>query len=199
MFLTELDVINDMLATMGETPLNAIDEDHPFVASGRRTLATANRRVQNTGWWFNTDCLVLTADQHGFIYCPTDLIRVEPIEYDGRYVQRGRRIFDRHVGTFAVSIPHLRVKAIRLIPFEELDGTAQDTVRAESLMEFQLNYDADEMKLRMLEQGRQRAWMELRAEDLRQEKPNFLSTTTVAEKLSEILPVPNSHYLPTMR
>lgn len=48
-FLTTLDVVNSQLATLGETPLNDLDEDHPFVAAGLLALRTVNSREQTKG------------------------------------------------------------------------------------------------------------------------------------------------------
>ena len=54
--MTKLDIINDMLATIGEAPLNELDARHPHVAAGLRILDQKNREIQvngGAGWWFN--------------------------------------------------------------------------------------------------------------------------------------------------
>jgi len=57
MRLTGLNVVNQCLASMGETPLNAVNADHPYVAAALMHLRGASTQEQAKGWWFNTDFL----------------------------------------------------------------------------------------------------------------------------------------------
>lgn len=189
--MDELDVINDMLATMGEAPLNQLDEDHPYVAAGRRFLASTNRKVQSRGWWFNTEWFTLTPDPtSGFVYLPEDVIAAE-----GRrglcasyYTIRGRRLYDLTNGTFVITENPVHLEVIREVPFEDLPATAADAIGANAVLRFQKNYDADTQKTSEQTQDAADSMMMLKAEHIRQRKSNFIYKTTVGAKLAAIAP-----------
>lgn len=50
----ELAAINDMLAAIGESPVNSLEGDmNADVSNARRILNNINREVQSRGWTFN--------------------------------------------------------------------------------------------------------------------------------------------------
>ena len=193
--MDQLDVINEMLATMGEAPLNQMDEDHPYVAAGRRYLANTNQRVQATGWWFNTEYLQLTPDPEShFVYVPTDVISAEGTRglCRYRYTQRGRRLYDVTNGTFEITEDVVNTTIIREVPFEDLPANAQDLVSAMAVLRFQKNYDADQQKTAQLTQDAADAMINLKSEHTRQMKANLMYRTTVGAKLAQLAPYGSS-------
>ena len=189
--MDELDVINDMLATMGEAPLNQIDEDHPYVAAGRRFLASTNRQVQSRGWWFNTEWPNVVPDPvSGFIYIPEDVLSAE-----GRrglcanfYTVRGRRLYDLTNGTYVITENPVALEIIREVPFDDLPATAAAAVGANAVLRFQKNYDADTTKTGEQTADAADQMMMLKAEHIRQVKANFIYKTTAGAKLAAIAP-----------
>lgn len=197
--MTELDVLNEMLATMGEAPLNQIDEDHPYVAAGKRFLATSNRRVQGAGWWFNKEVLTLQPDATSkFVYVPLDIISCDADEgyCRYRYIQRGTRLYDLSNGSYEINERTVRVFVIRLIPFEDLPPAAQDAVALDAVLAFQENYDADQQKTVQVTMKAGRAMMQLNSEHTRQVNANYIHNTSVGAKLSVVTPYGSSR-LPT--
>lgn len=189
--MDELDVINEMLATMGEAPLNQIDEDHPYVAAGRRFLASTNRKVQAYGWWFNTEYPNVVPDPtSGFIYLPEDVISAESIRglcYN-RYTQRGRRLYDITNGTFEITESPVYLKIIREVPYEEVPPTAQDAIAQNAVLRFQKNYDADPQKTAEQNADAADAMIILKSENTRQMKVNFINRTTAGAKVAAVTP-----------
>lgn len=189
--MDELDVINEMLATMGEAPLNQLDEDHPYVAAGRRFLASTNRKVQARGWWFNTEWLSMVPDAtSNFVYIPEDIISAEGIRNlcAYRYTQRGRRLYDVTNGTFEITENPVAIQIIREIPFDEVPPTAQDAIGQNAVLRFQKNYDADPQKTREQTQDAADAMIILKSEHTRQMKTNLIYRTTVGAKVAAITP-----------
>jgi len=175
MFITELDVINDMLASLGELPVNAVTEDHPLVAAGLRMLRVCNLREQAKTWWFNKDLVTLTPDAAtGFIYVPADTINIDPASPVTRLTQRGRRLFDPTRPDGYVFGQSVVCTLIRCIPFEELPPLAQAYISLDAQKDFQKAYDADRTKYEQLSMDRREAYMTLRAEDIRNRKSNLL-------------------------
>lgn len=174
MFITELDVVNECLASLGEVPLNSLDDEHSFVPAARRHLRLANGREQAKGWWFNRETVILTPDpQSNFIYVPEDTISVDPSSQWTHLVQRGRRLYDPLGAGYAIG-KQVSVSLIRLIPFEELPPPAAAYISLCAQRDFQKAFDADRMKVEQIYKERQEAWVTLRAEDIRNVGANLL-------------------------
>ena len=52
---TELDAINSILMSVGESPVNTLDVQSPEVAIAQKTLQQVCREVLAEGWVFNTE------------------------------------------------------------------------------------------------------------------------------------------------
>lgn len=197
---TILDCVNDMLATMGEAPLNQLDEDHPYVAAGVRYVSSTNKKVQGSGWWFNTETLRLTPDpESGFIYVPNDILTAEGLRGQTgipacryEYTLRGRRLYDLTNGTYEIAENPVYLKVIREVPFEDLPPTAQDAIGITAVLRFQMNYDGDRQKLEELKVDQNASWQTLKAEHIRQVRANFLNSPSAAAKIVAVSPLGSS-------
>jgi len=189
MRLTQLDVVNQCLASMGETPLNAVDADHPFVSAALLTMNTTNTQEQAKGWWFNTDLVTLHPDALShFIYVPDDAINVNPNDDGTAYVLRGRRLYDRFQATYEFANP-VRVELVREIPFEDLPMLASHLIAARTVLDFQSAYDADGDKFGRLMLAYQQVFSTLRAEHIRQIKANMFHNPSVQLQMRHIRPM----------
>ncbi len=189
-FLSKLDVVNDMLGLLGENPLNTLDEDHDLVANALRVLRTANYREQAKSWWFNKELLRLTPDaDSGFIYLPTDTIRVDPSNTNLNYVARGRRLFkpfappleSKYVFTQPVDC-----WLVRLLDFEDLPISAQMFVSASAQYSFQLTVDGDSNKTQELKIAYQQALVTINSEHIRNSDVNLLRRPSTISTLGQV-------------
>jgi len=192
-FLSRLDVVNDMLALMGEAPLLSEDEGHPLYPQAVRTLNVASYRTQARGWWFNTEKIQLQPDAvSGNINLSPDVIRVDPRDDCLNYVQRGRKLYnafagpsvDRYVFTTPVS-----VWLVRHVPFEDLPVPAQLAVSYAAQVDFQRAYDADGLKFQQLMASAREALIGLNAEHISNVNANLLQTPSVVETMGRIAPM----------
>ena len=133
---TELDAVNIMLGTIGESPINSLDAATGVVdaVTARSILAEVSVQVQEEGWHFNTDYeFDLTPDNSGFIYVPSNAIEVDTSPYSRDYdvAIRGNRLYDRGNKTYVFSKP-LKADLTILLEFNELPQAARHyiTVRA---------------------------------------------------------------------
>jgi Tail tubular protein len=189
MRLTQLDVVNQCLASMGETPLNAIDTDHPFVAAALLKMKTTNTQEQAKGWWFNTDYVTLTPDPNTkFIYVPADAINVNPDDDGSAWVIRGRRLYDRFQSTYEFA-SDVSVYLVRELPFDDLPMLANHMIAARTVLDFQNDYDGDADKYNKLGGAYQQVFTTLRAEHIRQVKANMLNNPSVMKTLRQIRPM----------
>lgn len=189
--MTELDVINDALSTMGEVPLNDADEVHPLVAQIKRFLTEESKQLQHKGWWFNTEYVTLSPDALSkFIYVPQDTLSANPVVrpgpgYKRNFIQRGRRLYDTDKNTYIFD-SDVEVKLTRYIPFEDLPIYAQRAVSTATSRRFQQAYDADGRRDQQLLVDMQLALQLLEQEDVRIRKPNLINKSTTARSLNRI-------------
>lgn len=185
-FYTELDVVNDMLATLGESPLNSIDEDHPLTAAALRVLRMVNLGEQAKEWWFNKELITLVPDPVSkFIYTPADAISVDPVVVGQNYVQRGRRLYDTARGSYEFDVP-VQCNLVRQLPFEDCPPLFQTYVSITCQIKFQKDYDGDATKASLLQQEWKVAWATFNAEHIRCVSANLLNTVSVQQKLAGI-------------
>lgn len=194
-FLSELDVVNDMLATMGEAPLNALDDAHPLVPAGRRFLNTQSWRVQAKSWWFNKEVTTLSPDPSGNLFLPDDTISVDPVDKSAAYVQRGKRLYQpfasASVDKFVFTSPVV-CWLVRRVPFDELPAPAQAVISLSARLDFQLLYDADPNKVALLQQDLRMAQIELNTEHIRNKGVNLLDRSQVSSAMHYIHPGANT-------
>lgn len=189
MQLTQLDVVNQCLATAGEAPVNTLDADHPFVLSALTKMKTTSTQEQAKGWWFNTDYITLQHDPNTrFVYVPSDAINVNPDDDNNAFVIRGRRLYNRFTSSYEFSGP-VAVQIVREIPFEDLPMLANHMIAARTVLDFQNAYDGDTTKYSKLGAEYQQVFTTLRAEHIRQVKANMLNNPSVAGQLRLIRPM----------
>ena len=157
-----LDAINDMLAAVGEAPVNTLeDSQNVDVENAIRVLEKVNRQVQSKGWSFNhVDEAKLNRDvTTNKIKWQDDILYI--VGTDGtKYVQRGEYVydFDNQTDTFTSDI---EVELIRLIDFDYMPSVARDYIVAKAARIFQFQIlDDDSISQNLLAQEKE-AWAAL--------------------------------------
>lgn len=188
--ITELDIVNGCLATMGEVPLVEITDDHPFVPAARASFRAAMMEVAGRNWWFNTDTVVLRKTEGGMTYAPEDAVSVYPVR-DDRLTVRGRRIYNRIEGTYEVGDQQCVV--VRMLDFEDLPQMAKAHIKNHAVLDFQKNYDADQLRMQQLVQQKADSWSTLNAEHIRQIQYNPMLSPELAIKIMRSGPMGASY------
>jgi len=139
---TELDAINIMLGTIGESPINSLDAATGVVdaVTARSILSEVAVQVQEEGWHFNTDYeFVLTPDAiTKEIYVAPNTIEVDVSEYtsDVDPAIRGTRLYDRKNKTFQF-FQDIKADLTILLEFNELPQAARHYITIRSARVFQ--------------------------------------------------------------
>lgn len=178
--LSKIDVVNDMLSSLGEAPVNTLDDEHPLIASCLSKLTIANNREQSKGWWFNTELVKLSPDQQdGCIYLPTDTLKVDPTDRTLHLAQRGRKLrrLDSQSVNPEIFTTDVVVQLVRLIPFEDLPAQAQLYVSYGAQLDFHRSMDGDTTKIQLLSDAFRDARVTLNAEHIRAVDANLLRRT----------------------
>lgn len=134
---TELEAINIMLSTIGESPVNSLYEVHGVVDAvvAKSVLKEVSTAVQEEGWHFNIEKnFTLTPDfVNKEITIPSDCIQCDASGQDSErdVCVRGNRLYDRDNHTYIFDCP-VTVDMVLVLPFEELPQAARHyiTIRA---------------------------------------------------------------------
>lgn len=178
MFMTELDVVNKCLASMGEMPVNSIaNSTNPMVTNARAAFADANTQEQGPGWYFNIEAVTLHPQTDGQVFVPGDALSLCTVDsYNPMWLSiRGRKLYDNRVAEYFTSTSPIKVKIIRALPFTDLPYNMQRLVRASTVEKFQLDYDGDEQKQSSAAEEYQAAYALVMMDHTRSVKANMLT------------------------
>lgn len=203
--MQKLNVVNDMLGTMGEAPLNSLTDSHEFRGSCLRVLDQVSRRVQARGWYFNREKKTLSPQpSNGHIVLSNDIleVRADPYWTDSNLtgvVKRGSRLYNTDGGTYVFD-KDVDCILIRLVQFEDLPEVAAQHIAATAVASFQRSYDGDSTKTRQLtmesidQSTDQGTLLELRAEEIRQAKANMLRNNVPLQNIKRLVRGPRTVY-----
>lgn len=144
---TELEAVNQMLAAIGESPVNRVtDSGNLDAATALATLTNVSREVQAKGWHWNTDLsFTIVPDEDGYLRLGASVLSVDTVganEGDD-LVQRGTRLYDRvnHTYEFENSVV---VDQVVFLPFDELPEVARSYINIRASRRFQENHVGSE-------------------------------------------------------
>lgn len=135
---SELDAVNVMLGTIGESPINSLDAATGVVdaVTARAILSEVSVQVQEEGWHFNTDYEFVLTPALGTkeIYVAANTIEVDASAYDRNDIDvaiRGNRLYDRKNKTYQFE-QSIKADLTILLEFNELPQAARHyiTIRA---------------------------------------------------------------------
>ena len=129
---SELEAVNTILSTIGESPLNSLSGSLPVDGTiAKNVLSEVSREVQSQGWHFNTHYKVtLSRDTNNKIPLATNIVRVEidprkysKVSYD--IVQRNNELYNlaKNEETFDTNFTDVTV--VYLLPFDEIPEQAK--------------------------------------------------------------------------
>lgn len=191
MYTTKLEVVNACLATMGEAPLNALNDSHIYKQAALNYLQGSCLATLKRGLWFNREVIQLDPQQDSkFIYIPGDSLSVERLEGGRPFQQRGKRLYDPVLNRYEWD-DSIVASIVRNMDFEDLPFFAQDSVSLDAVLRFCREYDGDTSRRNEIDADRQRANIELNAQHTREIKANLLYTNANILKIAQVTPSRN--------
>lgn len=180
--ITELDVVNRCIATMGELPINSLEGTrNPIVSNARNAFKDLTIEEQARGWWFNIETISLSpqdvdANGIGVYRPPTDVLSLSTQDdFNPAWLTiRSRKLYNSGTGQYHVGGNSMKVRIVRLVPFDDLPYNAQRLIRDATVLKFQMDYDGDELKIQEASQAYTAAYANCMADHIRSVKPNFL-------------------------
>lgn len=147
--LTTLEAVNEIISTVGQTPVNDLAGGLPADAEAALSkLKRSSREVQGEGWDFNTEFdYPLTRTLEKEIHIPKNIYNLDVQCYRHLNidpVQRAGRMYDRKNKTFLFE-QDLVATVIWLFDFEDLTEPAKDYVFIKASRMFQASFMSSEL------------------------------------------------------
>ena len=139
---TELDAVNSILRSVGETPVNTLTVQSPEVAIAQKTLRQICREVQAEGWSYNTENeYPIDTDTNNQVIVPNNVLQMDLNIFqhgkDFNVVLRSdngvKKVYDKKGHTFTFeNCDKLYFDMVWMVDFEDLPQAFKDyiTVRA---------------------------------------------------------------------
>ena len=186
--INTLAAVNSCLGTLGELPVNDVDEDHPLVPAALAKINQETAFLQADLWWFNVEYPTLFPDPiTKTIRIPSDCVGVDSLTESPRYAVRSGRLYDLDNGSDQFNAP-MRVRLHRALPFDDMPILARALVQARAARKFHADYDGDQAKMQRLTADEQQTYMTFNAEHIRNAKANMLNRTGVQSVLMHVNP-----------
>jgi hypothetical protein len=116
--MTELDAVNEVLASIGEAPVNSVGTGLSESRLAQLQLERTSRDVQRKGWYFNTSPYAkLIPNNKGEIQLPRNTLKVDTGTQ--QLQARGRKLFDVFNRTYQMDGPKMATLVVGL-DWEEL-------------------------------------------------------------------------------
>ena len=137
---TELDAVNSILMSVGESPVNTLTVQSPEVAIAQKTLRQVCREVQAEGWSYNTENeYPIDTDTNNQVIVPNNVLQMDLNIFqhgkDYNVVRRSdngiSKVYDKKNHTFTFeNCDKLYFDMIWMIDFEDLPQPLKDLITA---------------------------------------------------------------------
>ena len=133
---TELDAVNSILMSVGESPVNTLTVQSPEVAIAQKTLRQVCREIQAEGWSYNTENeYPIDLDTNNQCIVPNNILQIDLNIYqhgkDYNVVRRSdngvQKIYDKKNHTFTFeNCSKLYFDIVWMFDFEDLPQAFKD-------------------------------------------------------------------------
>lgn len=177
---TELDAVNIMLGTIGESPVNSLATDLTMadVAIARQVLRETTINVLERGWHFNTeiDWPLNPTVPDGYLLLPATCLQADTSRCNASVdvTVRGDKLYDRTNRTFVFTTP-LKVDMVVLLDFDQIPQAGRHYIAIRAARVFQKRMVGSETLDGFTSQDEARALAALRRMDTNNADRNFLS------------------------
>lgn len=174
--ITELEVVNSVLSTVGDNPVQSLDDGYQPVFIIKSMLNNLSRDMQTKKYWFNTEYdVVLTPNTlTDKIILPFNILHFEPV--DTEYVARGLTVYDR-VGRTSTITDDITADICLMLEFEELPQVARKYIQALCKQQYNDEYLGEESIKATLAKEVDMAKIELDRAHMENEDINILNSS----------------------
>lgn len=138
---TELEAVNIILSSVGESPVNALGTD--LSGNAEAVLDEVKREIQERGWHFNSEDLYsITVAGDGSVTLPDNVASFKLPAVD--VVMRGNRLYDRTQHSFTSFTGTLKGTIVFILAWADLPPTARRFFTMEAAHRYQKRWFSSE-------------------------------------------------------
>ena len=146
---TELDAVNSILMSVGESPVNTLNTQSPEVAIAQKTLQQVTREVLAEGWVFNTENEVkFTVDADDQVPLSDAVLQVDTNRFyhldTYNVIRKDGKLYDRyeHKNTFPDETT-MYLDVVWMYAFEDIPQSFRDYITARAIRKAALRMVSD--------------------------------------------------------
>jgi len=175
--ITELEAMNQILSVTGDAPVSTITSTYAQAVVARRILLEISKEKQSLGYWFNeVDEMLILQDSFGEVSLPADTIRCDIPRDKGCLVQRGLKIYNKKLQTYAID-DSVYVNLVQELSWSLLPQSFRQVVVAYASLRYNNEYFGSEEVHRTLSNEIIKKDLVLQKEDIDNRDLNMLENT----------------------
>lgn len=181
---TELEAVNLMLVSIGEQPVNTLEQPGVSeVSIARDILHQVSRQVQALGLRCNSESNYrLPVDVDGYIILPSNTLSVDASDPTMDVVQRGNKLYDRKNHTYKFT-QGVEVDIVFFLPFEELPQVVRDYIAIRAARVFQAKTVGSESLHAFTAEDEHKAYLALVAAEIDSGDYNIFNNSDIQRML----------------
>lgn len=184
---TELEAVNEILSTIGSTPLESLDNvaDYLDASEAYRILHKVNREVQGDGWHFNTEiCYTLNPDEgDGEIDLPANCLSCDTTGSNAwlNVTVRDQKLYDlvNHTYDFSAYSAGVEAELVLFLEWEELPEYARKYIYVKAARQFAKKLITSNTVDGLTESDEKKAWVSFQNQEARAADYNVLNQSQV--------------------
>lgn len=183
--LTELDAVNNIIGTIGESPIDTLDDlSNVDAINALRLLREHSRREQARGWSFNiVPEYTLNPDVYTRkIPWNNNYLSLKGLNEE-KLVRKGNYVYDLNSDQLEFDAS-ITAEAVILMPFDELPEAMRNYIIAKACYQFQNRYFGDDSLTKISTSEIQEAWQYLQEYELDNNDYCLLDNEHIQELLS---------------
>jgi len=182
---SELAAVNEMLASIGEDPVEVLDILPPSGRTALTILRGTSRDLQEEGFWFNEEVgYELKPDSLSHeILIPANILRIDSEE--GDCIRRGDRLYDRANKTFKFNTP-VKCEVVFHLPWDDLPSVARRYITALAIEKFIESFPAAQATTEARVRNLYRAKVALENASIKNGDYNLLANVSIQHKMRRL-------------
>lgn len=183
--LSDIQAVNLMLSTIGESPVNTLDGTVVEAERAQQILRQEILEVQSHGWHFNTEIeFELQPDVNGEIRIPDQYLSIDASKYETINVtQRGTRLYNIDDKTYVFTKP-LKCDIVLGLPFSDLPQHARQYIIVRAARKFCEQFLGGELQAAFTDRDEKDAWKMFQKVEARHADYNIFSTYSTMRVLN---------------
>ena len=176
---TLLQAVNTVLATIGEQPVNTLENQQVLEArQAEATILEFHREGQIRGWsWNREHAYPFVRGSDGEMMVPANVASWQPdiYEHQNRYQLRGQRVYDREQHSYQIPLAILAADVVWLLSWDECPEAYNRYALIRAARVFTARFIGDSAGVQFSAADERQALIELERVENSQTRPNLIT------------------------